>query len=295
MRVSEMSRMNSRARALEQAHERMDNVQQQLSTGRRIEKMSSDPAAAALALRHRQAIDFETQMRRNLSGGSAFLNASESALGGVNDALQRVRELTVQAGTGTISAQDRQAIAQEVSQLIGQIAQLANTNFSGAYVFAGHRSNVPAYVVMGNPPATVTYQGDLGMRTRRISREDASPVNMPGPNVFGTVFNDLITLRDNLAGAVPPATIVASLADIDTALERVINARADLGARANRFDAANSVSEVTNIDLQKLRSEVEEVDITEAVVRFTSAQQALQAATAAIGRTSNMTLLDFLR
>jgi flagellar hook-associated protein 3 FlgL len=295
MRVSEMSRMNSRARALEQAHERMDNVQQQLSTGRRIEKMSADPAAASLALRHRQSIDFEAQMRRNLSGGSAFLNASESALGSVNDALQRVRELTVQAGTGTISAQDRQAISQEVSQLIGQIAQLANTNFSGAYVFAGHRSNLPAYVVTGNPPTAVTYQGDMGMRTRRISREDASPVNVPGPNVFGTVFADLITLRDNLAGAVPPATIAASLTDIDAALDRVINSRADLGARANRFDAANSVSEVTNIDLQKLRSEVEEVDITEAVVRFTSAQQALQAATAAIGRTSNMTLLDFIR
>ncbi|MFN0146791.1 MAG: flagellar hook-associated protein FlgL [Dehalococcoidia bacterium] len=295
MRVSEQTRQTARTVSIQTATERLDRVQQQLATGRRISNVSEDPAAASIALGHRNSLGFEAQMRRNLTGGVAFIDASEAALASVTDALQRVRELTVQASSGTVSTSDRTAIAQEVNQLIGQIAQLANSDFAGAYVFAGHRSDQPAYIVTGTPPATVTYQGDAGQRVRRISRQDATAVNVTGPAVFGTVFTDLIALRDNLNASVPPSVIAPSIATIDAALERVVSARADLGSRANRFDAAFSVSERTDVDLQKLRADVEEVDITAAISQFTAAQQALEAALGAVGRTSSMSLLNFLR
>ena len=295
MRVSEQTRVTARTLSLQTASERLDRIQQQLATGRRINNVSEDPAAASIALGHRNSLGFEAQMRRNLSGGAAFINASEAALSSVTDALQRARELTVQASTGSVSNSDRGAIAQEVNQLIGQVAQLANSEFAGAYIFAGQKSNQPAYLVTGAPPTAVTYQGDAGQRVRRVSRQDAAAVNVTGPAAFGTVFQDLITLRDNLNGSVPANVIQASIGTIDAALDRVVSARADLGARANRFDAAQAVSERTDVDLQKLRADVEEVDITAAISQFTAAQQALQAALGAIGRTSNMSLLDFLR
>jgi flagellar hook-associated protein 3 FlgL len=295
MRVSELSRTNARIGYLQSVTERMDRIQQELSTGHRIQRASDDPAGAALALGHREAITYETQMRRNLESGVSFLNASEAALGGVTDALQRIRELTVQASTGTLSQPDRTAIAEEVNQLIGQVGQLANTNFGGAYVFSGHQSQTPAYLVTGNPPTSVTYQGDAGLRIRRISKQDAVAVNVPGTQVFGTVFNDLITLRDNLMGSVPGPTIAASLVDLDAALTRVLDSRADLGARANRFDAAQRVSETTDTDLQELRANIEDTDLPSTIVKFTAEQNALQAALGAIGRTSDMSLLNFLR
>lgn len=295
MRVSELSRLNQQISYLQTATERMDRVQQELSTGRRLQRASDDPSGATVALGHREDIAYEAQMRRNLSSGSAFLNASEAALGSMTDALQRIRELTVQASTGTLSQQDRTAIAAEVNQLIGQLAQLANTKFGDAYVFSGFQSQTPAYQVTGNPPTTVTYQGDAGQRVRRISRQDAVAVNVTGGQVFGTMFDDLITLRDNLNGSAIPATIGASLTAIDAAVARVLDARADLGARANRFDAAEHVSENTDTNLQKLRSDIEEVDLPSTIVKFNSEQNAMQAALGAIGRTANMTLLDYLR
>jgi flagellar hook-associated protein 3 FlgL len=75
----------------------------------------------------------------------------------------------------------------------------------------------------------------------------------------------------------------------------VTDARADLGARANRFDAAQNVSLQTDTDLQQLRSGIEDIDITDTIIQFTAAQNALEAALGAIGRTSNMSLLNFLR
>lgn len=295
MRVSEQSRLAAQIGYLRTAGDRLNALQQQLSTGRRIERASDDPAGAALALGHRQNIAYEAQMRRNLSSGISFMNATEAALDGATDTLQRVRELTVQASNATLASSDRGAIAAEVNQLIGQLAQLANTNFAGAYIFSGHQSDTPAYAVTGTPPTAVAYQGDDGARVRQISKQDAVPINVPGSTVFGSVFDDLVALRDQIVGSAPPADIGLNLTAIDAAIDRVIDARADVGARVNRFEMAEALSEKTDTDLQKLRSEIEEIDLPEAIVRFTAQENAYQAALGAIGRTAGMTLLDFLR
>ena len=109
------------------------------------------------------------------------------------------------------------------------------------------------------------------------------------------MFEDLITLRDNLNTNAPTTTINNSLADIDRALDRVLNARADVGARVNRFEATTNRSLESDTNLQELRASIEDIDIAETIIQFTAAQNALEAALGAIGRTSNMSLLNFLR
>lgn len=294
MRLSEQARVGNQVRFMNSASERMDKVQRQLSTNRRIERASDDPTGAALAMQHRKNIAFEAQMRRNLENGTAFLNVTESALDGATELLQRARELTVQGATGTLGASEKTNIAAEMDQLIQQLAQVANTNFGGAYIFSGHQTQTPAYAVTGNPPAAITWQGDNGQRIRQISAQDAVAVNVIGNDVFGTMFQDLMTLRDNLNSNASTTTINGSLADIDKALNGVLNARADVGARVNRFEATTARSEETDTNLQELRANIEDIDVAETIIQFTAAQNALQAALGAIGKTSNMTLLNYL-
>jgi len=280
---------------MSKAAERMDRVQRQLATNRRIERASDDPTGAALAMQHRKNIAFETQMRRNLENGTAFLNVTESSLSGTTELLQRVRELTVQGSNGTLGPTEKAQIGAEVNQLIEQLAQVANTNFGGVYIFSGHQTQTPAYGVTGTPPTAVTWQGDNGLRERRISPQDVVPVNVMGGQVFGDMFDDLLLLRDNLNAGANGDTINNSLADIDDALDRVLNARAEVGARVNRFEATKFRSEEADTNLQHLRAEIEDVDITDAILKFNAAQNAMEAALGAIGRTSNMSLLNFLR
>lgn len=294
MRLSEQARVGNQVRFMNSASERMDRVQRQLSTNRRIDRASDDPTGAALAMQHRKNIAFEAQMRRNLENGTAFLNATESALDGATELLQRARELTVQGATGTLGASEKTNIAAEMDQLIQQLAQVANTNFGGAYIFSGHQTQTAAYAVTGNPPSSIAWQGDNGQRIRQISAQDAVAVNVIGNDVFGSVFQDLMTLRDNLNSNASTTTINGSLADIDKALNSVLNARADVGARVNRFDATTARSEETDTNLQELRSNIEDIDVAETIIQFTAAQNALQAALGAIGKTSNMTLLNYL-
>jgi len=295
MRVTEQSRLSARQGYLNQVSAKLDELQGQLSTGKRIDRASDDPAGSAISLGHRQDIAFEAQMRRNLSSGSAFLNATDSALASAGDVLQRVRELTVEASNDTMGSTERTAVAAEVNQLIGHLAQVGNTNFGGAYIFAGHKSDQPAYATTGSPPAAVTFQGDAGARVRRISKQDAVPVNVIGGQVFGTLFQDLITLRDNLNGSQPGSVIAGSLQQIDAGIDRVLQARADVGARVNRFESATVVSETTDTDLQKLRADIEDIDLPGTIVAFQAQQNAYEAALGAIGRTANMSLLNFLQ
>lgn len=295
MRLSEQSRVHHQTSYMSAATERADRVQRQLSTNRRIDRASDDPSGAALAMQHRKNLAFETQMRRNLENGTAFLNVTESALNSATEILQRARELTVQGASDTLGASEKNNIGAEMDQLIQQLAQVANTNFGGVYVFSGHQTQTPAYNVAGNPPAAITWQGDNGLRTRRISAQDSVAVNVIGDQAFGAIFDDLIALRDNLQGNAPGATIGNSIADIDRALDRVLNTRADVGARLNRFEATTFRSQETDTNLQELRAEIEDIDIAATIVQFTAAQNALEAALGAIGRTSNMSLLNFLR
>jgi flagellar hook-associated protein 3 FlgL len=290
-----MSRSNNQIRFMSAATERADKVQQQLSTNRRIQRASDDPTGAAMAMQHRKNIAFEAQMRRNLENGTAFLNVTESAMDSATELLQRARELTVQGATGTLGPNEKTNIASELNQIIQQLGQVANTNFGGAYIFSGHQTQTPAYNVTGNPPVSATWQGDNGQRIRQISAQASVAVNVIGSDVFGGMFDDLITLRDNLNSNAPTTTINNAIADIDHALDRVLNARADVGARINRFEATTNRSLDANTNLQDLRASIEDIDITETIIQFTAAQNALEAALGAIGRTSNMTLLNFLR
>ncbi len=294
MRLSEQSRTHNQVRYLSDATERADRVQRQLSTNRRIDRASDDPTGAALAMQHRKNIAFESQMRRNLENGTAFLNVTESALNSATELLQRARELTVQGSTGTLGPNEKTSIATEMNQLIQQLAQVANTNFGGAYIFSGHQTQTAAYQVAGNPPAAVTWQGDTGQRIRQVSAQDAVAVNVIGDQVFEDMFADLIALRDNLNANAPTTTINSSIADIDRALNSVLDARADVGARLNRFESTTSRSLDTDTNLQELRASIEDIDISETIIQFTAAQNALQAALGAIGKTANMSLLNYL-
>jgi flagellar hook-associated protein 3 FlgL len=294
LRITEQSRLTNHVTYLQSATQAMDQIQQQLSTGRKVDKPSDDPEGTTKSMSYRKDIIFETQMRRNIDGGVAFMNATESALSSATDAIHRARELAVAGSNGTNSQSGREAMAIEVDQLLQQMVQIGNSNFGGAYIFAGQKTDKAAFVAVGTPTITgVTYQGDTGDRSRRISTQDTYAVNVNGPEAFGNVFQDLIQLRDDLRSNA--SNVNNSIGSLDKDLDTVLAARADIGSRINTFNDVSARSESKDTDLQGLRANIEDVDVTEAIVSLTARQNQLQATLGAIGATMKMSLLDFLR
>src|SRR5437868_5378646 len=122
--------------------QREENVAlQQLSSGRRINVPSDDPASAAILVGNSVQAAHADQFLRSISSIQAELQTADSALGSTVTGLTRAITLGVQGANGTLSDANRQSAAQELQGLQQQLLSLANLNFQGRYVFAGTASN----------------------------------------------------------------------------------------------------------------------------------------------------------
>jgi len=113
-------------------------LQQQVANGRRILKPSDDPVAAARALEVRQSRDVMAQFKTNHNNANSALGLAEAQLTSSTDLITRVRELAVQAGNTSLSANDRQSIAFELRARFSELTGIANaTDGNGQYLFSG--------------------------------------------------------------------------------------------------------------------------------------------------------------
>ncbi len=121
------------------------NLQQQLSTGKRINKPSDDPVGAAEDLQVRTQLAQNTQYTRNISDGSAYLATIDTTLNGNNQLIQNTQQLALQGATGTLTALNRASIAQQVRSNLDQMVAVANTTYQGDYVFSGTNTQAPPF------------------------------------------------------------------------------------------------------------------------------------------------------
>ena len=162
----------------------LNKTQEQISSGNGILSPSDDPVGSARVLQLDQEISLITQYQRNITLVEARLEQEEGVLSGVTASIQRVRELTVQAGNAALySDSERVAIAEEVNQRIKELFDLSNTkDGSGEYLFSGFAGNKQSFV--NNPGGGYLYQGDEGVRHVQISRNITVASSDTGKDAF---------------------------------------------------------------------------------------------------------------
>ena len=135
---------------IEDSSSRVARTQQKLSSGKEITRPSDDPLAAGRALALRVDVEGLKQYQTNVTDDAAWQDATDVALDTAGRHLTRVRELVVQAASDSTSPQGRQAIADEVDQLIEATKQEADANYAGRYLFAGTNTTTPPYAINGS-------------------------------------------------------------------------------------------------------------------------------------------------
>ena len=285
----------SRARAtLAQRLEAFHAAQNRLSTGKRMHRPSDDVAGMSRALRTRAALAAREQEALHAQDAERLINLADSKLQGTVTALQRVRELTIQAANPN-SPEDLAAIAQELTELRDEILSLANTTHGGRRLFGGFTGG-PAVT---NVAGTWTYTGDQGQTQRRLSASSTVTVNVLADDVFGfSSGSDLLTVLDTLIADVTggnTAGIESGLAAVDGALDNALSGLGTLGAVGSRVELAKAGQVQDISDLQIGLSEVEDVDLAEAVMELQLQEVAYQAALQATSRSLQPSLVDFLR
>ncbi len=182
MRISTLSSYLNGLSAMQRLQAALDVTQRQISTGRRLLTPSDDPVAASRALEFRESLARLDQFERNAGMAANRLAQEESALNSVNNGLQRVRELALQANNATQSNESRQLIAVEIREQLENLIQLANQrDGSGSYMFAGNLEEVEPVSRMG---ASFVYNGDQGQRLIDIGEGRQVADGDPGSDIF---------------------------------------------------------------------------------------------------------------
>jgi flagellar hook-associated protein 3 FlgL len=306
MRITQRQIALTSLQGLNRNLDAIGRLQQQLTSGKTINKPSDDPTGTNAAMQVRQDLAGATQYARNISDGLGMLDATDSALQNMVKQVQRVRDLTVQASNdGAMSAASRAAIASEVSGLRDSLLGLANTRVQGQPIFGGVTSGPAAYDV-----ATGAYQGLGGTRavgataavpvmpvTRQVSEVDAIRVDITGPEAFGDPADgDLFALVGDIATDVvdQPAALADRLNQLDAALDRMLTAAADIGTRTNRLETAQQVNSDLQLSLTSRSADIENVDLAKTIMNLQMQQTGYQAALGATAKAIQPSLLDFL-
>ena len=157
-------------------------VSEQLATGKRVVNPSDDPSAASQAVTISQSQAVNEQFSDSRTTARNNLSIEESALNQVTDTITRVQSLIVQAGNGTLSDSDRDALATELEGSREVLLGLANsTDGNGNYLFGGMSGDTAPFGEDGS------YRGDDEQRQQRVDSSRLMEVNHTGSQIFGSV------------------------------------------------------------------------------------------------------------
>ncbi|WP_077624762.1 flagellar hook-associated protein FlgL [Sediminibacillus massiliensis] len=290
MRVTQSMLFNNMLRNLSNSYNSMGKYMDQLSTGKKINRPSDDPVVAMKGMNYRSQVTEIEQFQRNTSEVHNWMDNSDSALDKATQALQRLRELAVQASNDTYEEGQRENIAKEVDQLREHLIDIGNTKVNNKYIFNGTKTDIPPISEGG------VVNGDLGDEVViEVSKGTNLKANIDAGAVFGNdLFDDIAAFSTALTEG-PEDGIRSAIADLDGHIDNVVGERADLGARMNRLDLIeNRLAEQEVIATQTM-SDNEDADMEKVIMNLKTQESVHRAALSAGAQIIQPTLLDFLR
>lgn len=183
MRISTMQQFNSGVRSILSNQESTTKTQQQISTGRRVLTPADDPIASTRILQLQQDISLRNQYEENVTAAQNRQNLEEAILSSVEENITAIRTLTINAGDGSLTTEDRTYIAFEMEERLGALVDLMNTkDASNTYIFAGFKGETLPFQERAG--GGYTYEGDDGERKLEISNSTSVQTNDSGKNLF---------------------------------------------------------------------------------------------------------------
>ncbi|MBS4195506.1 flagellar hook-associated protein FlgL [Lederbergia citri] len=277
---------------INQSYSRLDKLFTQVQTQKKISRPSDDPVVAMKGMFYRMNVIEVEQFKRNFSEAHNWVETTDSAIGEASKVLARIRELTVQASNETYDEGQLKAIKEEIAQLKDHIKSIANSKVGNKYIFNGTDTLTPP----------IDAEGVVNFNTNNVEFELAKgiyvPVNMLGESVFGTGNDSIFTMLDELEEALgngDSQAVGGFLDKIDGSADRMLSARAELGARTNRLDFMEERIDNQEIIAKRIMSDNEDIEFEKVVMEFKQ-QEAIHTAAMSVGaRIIQPTLMDFLR
>ena len=268
--------------ALARNERAMNTAMERLSTGQRINSASDDAAGLAISSRMTSQIRGLDVGIRNANDAISMISTADGALVEVTNMLQRMRELALQAGTGTTTSADRDYLNQEYKNLIVEIERIAqNTQWNGKSILEG---------TANGSSSTVKFQvGANGGQTIAINFGNVSQDGGSGGTIFSAFEASAATSQIAAGTAASGITTgSAALTKIDSAITVVNAQRATFGAAMNQLTyAVDNLSNV-KVNADASRSRVLDTDYARETSELARTQIIQQAGTAMLAQANQL-------
>lgn len=300
---------------------RMNTLQNQLSTGMKINKPSDDPVGITFALRYRSEIQSNDQYVENVSSTLSQLQYADTTVGQAGDVMQRFRELLVTGANGTYEQTSLNAMQTEIKQLYNQMIEIGNSQFNGKQMFNGELTGSKPYPATAIddtvdlnavPPRLKAYQ--TATDTQEIKYELSSGMtlgfSMTGNVIFGDALSTTATPEEeeasdnafmllqrafDMMGSGDQDGIQKLIGQVDSRLDQILTARADIGARVNRVEIISNRLGDIDLNLQTVRAKTEDADMSKVITQMKTEENVYQASLSVGAQLIRPSLVDFLR
>jgi flagellar hook-associated protein 3 FlgL len=269
-------------------------LQNQASSGQRIQTPEDDPAGMQQALNLQAESSNVAQFTENISTLQARSNTGYGVLQQIQTLSSRAGEIATTVD-GTTSPQTTQTYAAEVTQLIQQAAQLMNTKDGDQYLFGGTASGQPPFVVTQDANGNVTgvnYQGNTSVAQSQIGDNTTLSADVPGENTSGSgprglvsdsrygadLFNHLISLQNDLLAGNSTAVSTTDQPSLSKDEDNVAYQVANYGAVQAQLKMASSMASTRTTSLAQNLNTVAGADLAQTLSQLTQANNAYQAA-----------------
>lgn len=271
----------------------MQKLQNQLSSGKVVTRPSEDPLLVSKIMDLRNTISTNEQYNRTITDTIGWVDTQDGALQGAISTVQRIRELVIYGANGTLSNDDRNAIAEEVKVKVGELADVLNTNFDGRYIFSGTKTTDKPFT------PDLKYQGNNNNINREISTGVEVELAVNGDEFtrqdgqeLGVLLEEIITALENGDSEALSGKL---LGDLDKHLDNILSFRSKIGAISNRLEAAKERNEAENLNLKNLLSQREDIDLAQKYTEANTLNSVYLASLSIGAKILQPSLLDYLR
>ncbi len=281
---------------------KLERSSNELSSGRKILEPSDDPYGASRSIDLQSQLDGLTSYTASVNDGISWTQAASGSMANMGQALQKVRQLLISAGSSTESQADLSNIATEVSQLTEAIKQAANTQYAGQYVFSGTLTSTPPYKNGANDE----YQGNTGTISRSIGPGSTVPVSTDLSSVLGNgteaadgkTLDVLRTIVAHLTEGTAEGRAALTTTDLkalDGNIEGLLQLESNAGSATNQLQAASARIESLQGSITGALSDTLNTDVAQATIEYSTQQAAYQSALRAASTIVQESLLNFLK
>jgi flagellar hook-associated protein 3 FlgL len=271
---------------------------QQISTGKRVNLPSDDPAAAAAMVQNQNRSALNDRYTQSGNTVLGIVQTAESVLSSVVKEVSAAISIGVEGSNGTLSNANRATLAQQVSGTLDSVVSQANTAYRGIHLFGGTASTVVPFTANPATPSGYQYNGNSNINSIAIGDGYKVQTNLAGDQVFQQPGSDLLGSLQGLIAALQNGTSAAigtATTQLRTALDYVTQQRAFYGNVASQVNTQETFLQNESVNIKSEEQSLVGVDPAAAATNLSQAQAAAQATLAAAARVLPQSLLDYLK